>query len=76
MFGSGGKKSKRRVEPTFDDAAPRLQADPEDTRAHAKPAKKAGKKRPRRRSLLGGLFYWGFVFGVWGVIALGAAFAY
>ena len=71
-----GKKSKRRVEPTFDDAAPRLKADPEDTRAHAKAAKTPGKKRTRRRSLLGGLFYWGFVFGVWGVIALGAAFAY
>jgi len=76
MFGSGAKKSRRRVEPTFDAAAPRLEADPEDARAHARPAKKAGKKRVRRRSLLGGLFYWGFVCGVWGVIALGAAFAY
>jgi penicillin-binding protein 1A len=77
MFGRGGKKSRRRVEPTFDAAAPRVEADVDDApRARARPEKKAPRKRPRRRSLLGGLFYWGFVFGVWGVIALGAAFAY
>ena len=76
MWGWGQPKSKQRIEPSFDDAAPRLQADPQDRPARAKPEKKAVKKRPRRRSLLGGLLYWSFVAGVWGVVALGAALAY
>jgi penicillin-binding protein 1A len=76
MFGWGAAKSKRRIEPNFDAAAPRLQADPEDRPVRARPEKKAGRKRPRRRSLLGGLVYWGFVAGVWGIVALGAVFAY
>ena len=76
MLGWGQPKSKRRIEPNFDDAAPRLQADPEDRPVRAKPENKPRKKRPRRRSLLGGLFYWGFVAGVWGVVALGAVLSY
>jgi penicillin-binding protein 1A len=75
MFGSGSKKSKRRIEPTFDASAPRLEADPDD-RPRGKAQKPAPKKRARRRSLIGGLVYWTFVLGVWGVVALGAAFAY
>ena len=33
-------------------------------------------KRRRRRSALGHLAYWGVVLSVWGVVALGALFAY
>jgi penicillin-binding protein 1A len=81
MFGSGGKRSGRRIEPRFDDSAEDsgLRADPADR----PPARRKGgkgtpekKKRRRRRSLLGGLFYWTFVLGVWGVVALGGLFAY
>jgi penicillin-binding protein 1A len=81
MFGSGGKRGGRRIEPRFDDSASEadLRADPADRpparrRAEKKPPER--KKRRRRRSLFGWLFYWSFVFGVWGVVALGGLFAY
>jgi penicillin-binding protein 1A len=81
MFGSGGKRGGRRIEPRFDDSATDgdLRADPAD-RPHArrKTEKRSPekKKRRRRRSLLRGLFYWAFVLGVWGVVALGGLTAY
>ena len=43
-------------------------------RRKEKPEKK-GRKR-HRRSLLGRLFYWSFVLGLWGVIGVGALVAY
>ncbi len=79
MFGSGGKRGGRRIEPRFDDAPdgvePELRADPSD-RPPAR--RKAEKKRPRqrRRSFFGALVYWTFVLGIWGVVALGGLFAY
>jgi penicillin-binding protein 1A len=76
MFGWGAAKAKRRIEPSFEAAAPRLQADPEERPVRARPEKTKGRRRPRRRSLLGGLFYWCFVLGVWGIVALGAVFAF
>ncbi len=75
MFGSGGKRGQRRIEPRFDNARDDydLRADPAD-----RPPTRRGreKKRRRRRSLLGWLTYWTFVLGVWGVVALGGLFAY
>jgi penicillin-binding protein 1A len=76
MFGSGRKRGQRRIEPRFDDAPEGwdLRADPQD---HPAARRKAPpKKRKRRRSLLGGLVYWAFVLGVWGVVAAGGLFAY
>ena len=83
MFGFGGKREGRRIEPRFDDspdgAEPELRADPADRprasrKSEAKPEKK--RARRRRRSFLGTLVYWTFVLGIWGVVALGGLFAY
>ncbi len=79
MFGSGGKRSGRRIEPRFDDgsagAASDLRADPEDRPpTRRKPEKK--RARRRHRSLIGVLVYWAFVLGVWGFVALGGLLAY
>jgi len=81
MFGSGAKKSKRRIEPTFDEngEAPEadLRADPEDRPpARRKAEKKKPKARRRSRSLIGTLVYWSLVLGVWGVVGIGGLFAY
>ena len=79
MFGSRAKKTTRRIEPRFDEGSDEgdadLRADPAD---RPPPRRKAKAKRGRRRSrgLLGTLVYWGFVLGVWGVVALGGLFAY
>ncbi len=75
MFGSSGKRRQRRIEPRFDNARDEsdLRADPAD-RPTAK--RKPEKKRRRRRTLLGGLAYWVFVLGIWGVVALSGLTAY
>src|SRR5271170_7270059 len=86
MFGRGGKRSAERVEPRFEGSSRSrkgadLRADPDDRPA---PPKKtaARKSEPGRRaakpkrSLIGRLFYWTFVLGVWGVIGLAALIAY
>ena len=86
MFGRGGKRSAERVEPRFE-GSPRsrkgddLRADPEDRPAPPKrtAARKSGSGRRAarpKRSLIGRLFYWSFVLGVWGVIGLAGIFAY
>jgi penicillin-binding protein 1A len=85
MFGRRGNKSRTRIEPRLDwrDATgDDLRADPADRPAWARSAKSAkaargkkGRGRPRRSSL-GRLFYWTFVLGVWGVIALAGLVAY
>ena len=86
MFGRGGKRSAERVEPRFE-GSPRsrkgddLRADPDDRPAPPKKtaARKSGSGRRAarpKRSLIGRLFYWSFVLGVWGVIALAGLVAY
>jgi len=92
MFGRGGKRSARRIEPRFDDdpRSPRydddLRADPEDhplprkaAMRGAKARKSNGARRASRRSggsLLGRLVYWSFVLGIWGVIGIAGLFAF
>jgi penicillin-binding protein 1A len=64
-------RSDKRREPTLDgNGSSDLKADPRP--------KKAAKKKPRRRSrsLLGGLFYWVFVLGLWGAIGAGGLAVY
>lgn len=55
-------------------AEPELERSEPMARRKGKPENK-GRKR-RRRSVLGGLFYWAFVLGLWGVIGVGALVAY
>ncbi len=82
MFGRGGRRRGERIEPRFGDASrgrgrlDDLRADPDDrpSRRSRKSARDA--PPPRRRSLLGRLFYWAFVLGVWGVIGVAGLFAY
>jgi penicillin-binding protein 1A len=65
-------RSDKRREPTFeksDDRRDELRAEP---RPRAKKAKQTPRKGKRRGSVIGGLLYWGFVFGLWGVIGAGA----
>ena len=81
MFGSGGKRKARRIEPRFDDSPvpDDLRADPEDrpvSRRQDRKAKGQAPPRRRRRSLLGALFYWTFVLAIWGVIGLAGLCAY
>jgi penicillin-binding protein 1A len=87
MFGRGGKKTRTRIEPRLDrrygGAASDLRADPADRppsgrkrKAGWRPATGAKSAAKRRRSLIGHLAYWGVVLSVWGVVALGALFAY
>jgi penicillin-binding protein 1A len=81
MFGSGGKRRARRIEPRFDDSPlpdDDLRAYPEDRPV---PRRKGGaskrKASPRRRrSLIGALVYWGFVLAIWGGIGLTGLCAY
>ena len=87
MFGRGGKRTSKRVEPRFDEF-PRsrgdddLRADPEDRPGPRKASvKKAGSRRRAgaaraRGSLIGRLAYWAFVFGIWGFIGVAGLFAY
>lgn len=65
-------KSGNRREPRFDDD------DDDDLRAEPRPSRSRARKQPRRRSgsLIGGLFYWGLTFAVWGVIGGGALMVY
>jgi penicillin-binding protein 1A len=79
MFGRGGKKTRRRIEPRLGwggvSASDDLRADPADrppTGRQARkltwrPAARAGKKR---RSWLGRIVYWGVVLSVWGLISM------
>ena len=85
MFGGGRKKTRNRIEPRLDSragaAGADLRADPADrpptSRTRKAPSRSAsGPRRKRRRSLLGHIAYWSVVLSVWGVIALGALFAY
>jgi penicillin-binding protein 1A len=88
MFGRGGKRTRTRIEPRLDwrggaAAGGDLRADPADRPPTSGKRKKApsrptssAKRGRRRRSLIGHLTYWGVVLSVWGVVALGALFAY
>ncbi|MDI9848407.1 PBP1A family penicillin-binding protein [Rhodoblastus sp. 17X3] len=78
------KALKERIEPRFsagdDEAAPRVVAEKRASRGDRgvggeKPARGKTKKKARR-SLLGGLFYWGFVLAIWGVIGAGGLFVF
>jgi penicillin-binding protein 1A len=74
------KALKERVEPKFsdeDDDSANAYAQrraPREERARERAPSKERKRR--RRSLLGGLFYWGFVLAIWGAIVLGGLFVF
>ena len=73
------KNSRERIEPSFGPASRKEDAphlDDDERRAPPKKRGKAEAAKPRRRSLLGGLFYWGFVLGIWGLIGMGGLFVY
>ncbi len=86
MFGRGRKKTRTRIEPRFNgrdrSGGGDLRADPADRPPSSRkrktaPLRSASRHRgKKRRSLLGQLAYWGLVLSVWGVVALGALFAY
>jgi penicillin-binding protein 1A len=67
------KSGSERIEPSFnarrDDAEPRVEA---ERRRDEKPSA----RKKRRGSLLGRLFYWSFVFAIWGAIGAGGVFVY
>ncbi|MCI4677465.1 PBP1A family penicillin-binding protein [Rhodoblastus acidophilus] len=81
------KALKERIEPRFpdidDDRAPRVAgerrakgSDKGKSGGEKKPSRRSKESKSRRRSLLGGLIYWGFVVAVWGVIGVGGVFIY
>jgi len=84
------KSTGERVEPRFDDdfadASPRIAVEPRAVKGKtAKGASSAGRgsasrarpsARKNGRSLLGGLFYWGFVLSIWAAIGAGGLFVY
>src|SRR5690348_8122830 len=88
MFGGRGKKNRERIEPRLTwrgggSHGGELRADPADRppgarKRKAAPSKSASRPRRtrRRRSLVGHLVYWGLVLSVWGLVGLGALFAY
>ena len=83
------KSGGERIEPTFNassepDDASRIEVEPREPKKKgkggdkSKPKEKAVKAKPAKRkgSLLGRLFYWGFVFAIWGLIGAGGIFVY
>jgi penicillin-binding protein 1A len=69
------KSGGERIEPSFNarpnDAAPRVEAERGSRRGE-----KASARKKRKGSLLGRLFYWSFVFAIWGAIGAGGIFVY
>ncbi len=60
------KRQSSRVEPSFQGKRPKRE-----------PVSNAKRKRTRKsRGLIGGLFYWGVVLSVWGVIGVGVVIGY
>ena len=88
MFGRAGKTGGARIEPRLNwrDESPGydLRADPADRpptgrrtkNAALRPASRSKRAGRPRRSLLGGLVYWGFVLSIWGLVSLAALIAY
>ena len=88
MFGRRAKRNRERIEPSLNgrgggSRGGELRADPADRPPGARnrkaaPSKSASRSRRtrRRRSLVGHLAYWGLVLSVWGLVGLGALFAY
>ena len=88
MFGRAGKSGGARIEPRLNwrDESPGydLRADPADRpptgrrtkNAALRPASRSKRAGRPRRSLLGGLLYWGFVLSIWGLVSLAALIAY
>ena len=88
MFGRAGKSGGARIEPRLNwrDESPGydLRADPADRpptgrrtkNAALRPASRSKRAGRPRRSLLGGLVYWGFVLSIWGLVSLAALIAY
>jgi len=87
MFGRGGKTGGARIEPRLnwrdESAGYDLRADPADrpsagrrTMNASRPASRSKRTGRPRRSLLGGLVYWGFVLSIWGLVSLAALIAY
>jgi penicillin-binding protein 1A len=85
MFGRGGARSRKRIEPHLDWSEGRraddLRADPADRppsnrrTKSASHARRKGRRRPRR-SFFGAVVYWTFVLGVWGFVALAGLIVY
>ena len=89
MFGSGGKRKAKRIEPRFE-GSPRdplddeIHIDPEDRpvpprrKSRRKGSRQAAAKaKPKpRRAFLSRVTYWLFVLAVWFVIGLGGVFAF
>ena len=88
MFGRAGKTGGARIEPRLnwrdESAGYDLRADPADRpptgrrtkNAALRPASRSKRAGRPRRSLLGGLVYWGFVLSIWGLVSLAALIAY
>ncbi len=71
------KSGGERIEPGFSaraGSAPRVEAEPRGVKKARSGEKSASKKR--KSSFLGRLFYWGFVFAVWGLIGAGGLVVY
>jgi penicillin-binding protein 1A len=65
-----GKRRGERVEPRFDEDTSRVRADARAPTRGKRGSRKRGRKPRGSRSLLGRLLYWGFVVGIWGVVAV------
>jgi len=80
MFGRGGKKPHRRIEPRLswrgESAPDDLRADPADRPPTSRRARKLSpppaRAAKRRRSWLGRIVYWGGVLSIWGLISIAA----
>ena len=74
MFGSGGKRKARRIEPRFDDSPRRRRRTARRPRGSAaRPAPARKRQRQSRKARRGvrssaALVYWTFVLAIWGVI--------
>jgi penicillin-binding protein 1A len=85
MFGRGGKKISKRIEPRLnwrgDSGLDDLRANPADRPPTSRRARKRSsgppaRERRRRRSWLGRIAYWGGVLSIWGLIAIAALVIY
>lgn len=79
---NGRNRQKTRIEPRFDapagrhHGAPDASARPVPSRASRGSRGKAAKPKRQKRSLVGSLFYWSFVLGIWGALAVGGVVAF
>ena len=73
-------KARRRAaassRPPSDDSYDKPRPQKRPTRQKARPIEKEPRSAKPRRSIIGRLFYWSVVLGLWGIIALGVLVAY